>query len=232
MRRYRLDFGPKHRLNQVCLGIEGQQTNNRAHMAAYVHALQVICTHALNYYSILPSNCLVCVQLCHGIANRVYVWTTSKLLVRTTTFFCLFVQAESHTVTQVDGVSQLGAYRRNGWRKLNGKSLANVDLWMQIASLSAISRHVTLHHVNVDSVLLGKRLIDRENLRVQLRATLKSGQCVAVFFADFRLFFFQTLNFFTGVEFRIGALVCWRVCIYPKGNLGFFFLEKYIGGTC
>ena len=81
--RYRLDFGPNNRNNVVCLGIEGKQTNNRAHMAGLINALQVyiiMCDRICHIYARYLLH--IYAQICHGIGASVCIWSTSKILVR------------------------------------------------------------------------------------------------------------------------------------------------------
>ena len=64
---------------------------------------------------------------------------------------------------QADGVKNIQSLKKYGWRKTNGKTIANIDLWKKVYRHLGLATNMGLHihvmYVSADSVLWKKRKI-------------------------------------------------------------------------
>ena len=68
-------------------------------------------------------------------------------------------------LSQANGVACIETYKHNGWRKANGRPLANVDLWRAIALNLSLCPHVHVKHASADTPVHVDDADDRQRLR-------------------------------------------------------------------
>ena len=68
---------------------------------------------------------------------------------------------------QADGARSLSRWNRNGWKKADGKVVANVDLWKLVAK--HMHPQVRVLHVNKGKELPGNTTSERAELRAILK---------------------------------------------------------------
>lgn len=66
-------------------------------------------------------------------------------------------------------MNKMNAFVRFGWKKNNGKPLANLDLWKRIAFWHAKCFNIRVIHVSRDAFVPGNSYEDRKVLRDLLR---------------------------------------------------------------
>ena len=172
-------FGTSDHRNVLQVGIPGAQRNNRAHLTSLLAAFKV-CTVSVVFcplYIIISR--MWASQICSRISKKVCIKCCSKISVRGHSlppYYALPVWKSKHSRTQqVDGVCNINKLQLAGWRKTNGKPLANLDLWKQLAFWRDMCPDVTVEHMSVKFMQYHTSMSHRNKLRDLLRTRCMAG---------------------------------------------------------